>query len=70
MSFEVLNGFAERADARSALQKVAIVPIPAGSGNGFSCNLLGVKVFTLDASHSAANNEALHRKVSTPLLLS
>jgi len=42
--YEVVNGFAKRLDALAAFRKVAIVPIPAGSGNGFSINLLGVKV--------------------------
>jgi sphingosine kinase len=39
---EVLNGFATRADAQSALS-LPIAPIPAGSGNAMSINLLGVQ---------------------------
>lgn len=38
---EVLNGIASRADARTVLDKVAVVPVPAGSGNACSVNLLG-----------------------------
>ena len=41
---EIINGFAERLDARTAFDRIALVPIPAGSGNGFSINLLGVEV--------------------------
>ncbi|KAG8994072.1 sphinganine kinase lcb4, partial [Tulasnella sp. 427] len=40
--YEVVNGFAKRPDARTAFEKVAVVPIPAGSGNAFSLNILGV----------------------------
>ncbi|KAG8964136.1 sphinganine kinase lcb4 [Tulasnella sp. 425] len=40
--YEVINGFAKRLDARAAFEKVAVVPIPAGSGNAFSLNLLGL----------------------------
>lgn len=42
--YEVINGFAKRLDARTAFEKVAVVPIPAGSGNAFSLNLLGLVV--------------------------
>lgn len=38
---EVFNGFAKRKDARRALQKVAVVQIPCGSGNAMSLNLNG-----------------------------
>ncbi|KAG8884847.1 sphinganine kinase lcb4, partial [Tulasnella sp. 403] len=38
---EVVNGFAQRLDARAAFERTAIVPIAAGSGNAFSVNLLG-----------------------------
>ncbi|TGJ78422.1 hypothetical protein E0Z10_g10346 [Xylaria hypoxylon] len=41
LAYEVFNGFGKRADARSALQKVAIAHIPCGSGNAMSCNLNG-----------------------------
>lgn len=41
--FEVLNGFAEHADPMRAF-RIPIVPIPAGSGNGLSLNLLGLQV--------------------------
>ncbi|KAK5634470.1 hypothetical protein RRF57_010183 [Xylaria bambusicola] len=41
LAYEAFNGFGKRADARSALQKVAIAHIPCGSGNAMSCNLNG-----------------------------
>ncbi|KAI1825295.1 sphingoid long chain base kinase-like protein [Xylaria intraflava] len=41
LAYEVFNGFAKRADARAALQKVAVAHIPCGSGNAMSCNLNG-----------------------------
>lgn len=40
MAHEVLNGFAQRQDAVEALQ-MPMIPIPAGSGNALSVNLLG-----------------------------
>lgn len=40
---EVLNGFAEHADPLKAFT-IPVVPIPAGSGNGLSLNLLGAQV--------------------------
>ena len=40
---EVLNGFAEHARAEEALS-LPIVPIPAGSGNAASLNILGIEV--------------------------
>ncbi|KAG8848881.1 sphinganine kinase lcb4 [Tulasnella sp. 330] len=43
LPYEVINGFAERKDARLAFQKVSVVPIPGGSANAFSINILGVK---------------------------
>lgn len=41
MLHEVLNGFAVRKDAQTALA-VPVAPIPAGSGNAVALNLLGV----------------------------
>ena len=41
--YEVLNGFAEHADPMRAL-RIPIVPVPAGSGNALSLNLLGLQV--------------------------
>ncbi|KAI8623632.1 sphingoid long chain base kinase-like protein [Xylariaceae sp. FL1651] len=41
LAYEVFNGFGKRADARNALQKVAVAHIPCGSGNAMSCNLNG-----------------------------
>ncbi|KAI1430389.1 sphingoid long chain base kinase-like protein [Xylaria sp. FL1777] len=41
LAYEVFNGFGKRADARTALQKVAVAHIPCGSGNAMSCNLNG-----------------------------
>ncbi|KAG8996044.1 sphinganine kinase lcb4 [Tulasnella sp. JGI-2019a] len=43
LPYEVINGFAERADARSVFQQVAVVPLPGGSANAFSINLSGPK---------------------------
>lgn len=40
---EVLNGFAEHADPLKAFT-IPVVPIPTGSGNGLSLNLLGAQV--------------------------
>ncbi|KDR81645.1 hypothetical protein GALMADRAFT_239721 [Galerina marginata CBS 339.88] len=39
---EILNGFAEHAEPSKALA-TPIAPIPTGSGNGLSLNLLGIK---------------------------
>ncbi|RWA14106.1 hypothetical protein EKO27_g1023 [Xylaria grammica] len=41
LAYEVFNGFGKRADARNALQKIAVAHIPCGSGNAMSCNLNG-----------------------------
>ncbi|KAI0457553.1 sphingoid long chain base kinase-like protein [Xylaria acuta] len=41
LAYEVFNGFGKRADARKALQKIAVAHIPCGSGNAMSCNLNG-----------------------------
>lgn len=41
LPYEVFNGLGERANAREALAKVAIAPLPCGSGNGISWNCLG-----------------------------
>ncbi|KAJ5047258.1 uncharacterized protein L3040_003095 [Drepanopeziza brunnea f. sp. 'multigermtubi'] len=38
---EVFNGLGKRLDAKKALSKIAVVNIPAGSGNAMSCNLNG-----------------------------
>lgn len=46
---EVLNGFAEHREPIRAL-RTPIAPIPTGSGNGLSLNLLGLHV----SDHSAA----------------
>lgn len=46
--YEVLNGFAEHADATRAL-RIPIVPVPAGSGNALALNLLGLQVSFLSA---------------------
>jgi len=40
---EVLNGFADHADPARALS-TPVAPIPTGSGNGLSVNLLGLEV--------------------------
>lgn len=41
LAYEVFNGFGKRADAGSALKKIAVAHIPCGSGNAMSCNLNG-----------------------------
>lgn len=43
---EILNGFSEHANPRGAFT-IPVAPIPTGSGNGLSLNLLGfdVKLF-------------------------
>ncbi|PWN43340.1 hypothetical protein IE81DRAFT_322409 [Ceraceosorus guamensis] len=43
MLHEILNGLAKRPDGAEALEKVCVAPIPTGSGNAISVNLLGVK---------------------------
>jgi sphingosine kinase len=43
MLHEVLNGLASRADARAALRKLFVAPIPTGSGNGVAVNILGAQ---------------------------
>ena len=40
---EVMNGFAKNANPRRALA-LPVAPIPTGSGNGLSLNLLGLQV--------------------------
>jgi len=40
---EVLNGFAHHADPARAFS-IPVAPIPTGSGNGLSLNLLGIEV--------------------------
>jgi sphingosine kinase len=40
---EVLNGFAEHVDPIKAFS-IPVAPIPTGSGNGLSLNLLGLEV--------------------------
>lgn len=41
---EVLNGFAQHAEPTKAFA-IPVAPIPTGSGNGLSLNLLGIEVF-------------------------
>ena len=42
---EVMNGFASHKDPIRAL-RIPIAPVPVGSGNGLSLNLLGMEVNT------------------------
>ncbi|KAK7693422.1 hypothetical protein QCA50_002990 [Cerrena zonata] len=51
--YEILNGLAEHKNPIEAL-KTPITPIPTGSGNGLSLNLLGLKEGT-DVSFAAVN---------------
>jgi sphingosine kinase len=57
---EIFNGLAKRADARRALQKIALGHIPCGSGNAMSCNLYGTHRASLAAL-------AIIKGVETPL---
>ncbi|KAF3393673.1 Sphingoid long chain base kinase 4 [Talaromyces pinophilus] len=49
LPYEVLNGFAKRADAAEALAKVAIAMVPGGSGNAMAWNLFGTNSVSLTA---------------------
>jgi sphingosine kinase len=40
---EVMNGFADHSVSAKAFN-IPVVPIPTGSGNGLSLNLLGIEV--------------------------
>lgn len=60
LPYEIFNGFAKRADARSALGRMPVVMVPCGSGNAMACNLYG--------THRAAQaGLAIVKGVSTPL---
>lgn len=41
LPYEVFNGLGKRPDAKRALEKIAVVSVPCGSGNAMSCNLTG-----------------------------
>ncbi|KAJ6145452.1 hypothetical protein N7470_009347 [Penicillium chermesinum] len=41
LPYEVFNGLEERPNAREALAKIALAPLPCGSGNGITWNCLG-----------------------------
>ncbi|KAI2620786.1 sphingoid long chain base kinase-like protein [Xylaria nigripes] len=60
LAYEVFNGFAQRADARTALQKVAVAHIPCGSGNAMSCNLNG-------SHHPGPSALAVVKGIRTPV---
>lgn len=47
MVHEVFNGLATHKDPLKALD-IPIVPMPAGSGNGTSINLLGIEVYLFE----------------------
>ena len=49
---EVINGFSERPDARTALKKVPLGVIPGGTGNALSICMLGEKL-GFDPVHTA-----------------
>lgn len=59
---EVLNGFAEHADPLKAFS-IPVAPIPTGSGNGLSLNLLGAEVSTF---HLQPN---MHSLISSSMAL-
>jgi sphingosine kinase len=50
---ELINGLASRPDALSAL-RIPIAPIPAGSGNALSVNIMGPDK-VLDVAYAALN---------------
>ncbi|TFK55042.1 hypothetical protein OE88DRAFT_1623656 [Heliocybe sulcata] len=50
---EILNGFAEHTHPLKALN-IPLSPVPTGSGNGLSCNLLGIQD-AFDVSAAALN---------------
>lgn len=47
---EVLNGFAQHAESTKAFS-IPVAPIPTGTGNGLSLNLLGIEVFIVKFPH-------------------
>lgn len=49
LPYEVLNGFAKRANAAEALTKVAVAMVPCGSGNAMAWNLCGTNSVSLTA---------------------
>ncbi|RAO65618.1 uncharacterized protein BHQ10_001630 [Talaromyces amestolkiae] len=49
LPYEVLNGFAKRANAAEALAKVAVAMVPCGSGNAMAWNLCGTNSVSLAA---------------------
>jgi sphingosine kinase len=50
---ELINGLASRPDALSAL-RMPIAPIPAGSGNALSVNIMGPEK-VIDVAYAALN---------------
>jgi sphingosine kinase len=57
---EVINGLGKRSDAKRAMEKIAVVQMPCGSGNAMSCNMHGT------ASPSLAALAAV-KGLATPL---
>lgn len=49
LAYECFNGLGGRADARRALQKIAVAHIPCGSGNALACNAFGTHRASLAA---------------------
>ncbi|KAL9029244.1 MAG: hypothetical protein Q9196_002497 [Gyalolechia fulgens] len=41
LPYEIFNGLGKKVDARRALNKLAVVQLPCGTGNAMSCNLNG-----------------------------
>lgn len=41
LPYEIFNGLGRKEDARQALNKLAVVQLPCGTGNAMSCNLNG-----------------------------
>jgi diacylglycerol kinase family enzyme len=65
--FEIINGIAERPDSNTALESVAVSPIPGGTGNGLAKSLL----FECGEEYSVANATYMALKgTSEPMDLS
>lgn len=64
---EVLNGFANHSDPKRAFA-VPVAPIPTGSGNSLSLNLLGLEVHCHSSMiHSKHSHEFRRVSMSAPL---
>jgi len=64
---EVLNGFSKHAEPLKALS-MPLAPIPAGSGNALSLNLLGIKVISRSLPNIASNSLTIVDRMDSMLL--